>query len=241
MQVIGLTGVLLDENGEPKGVKGVGKSTVAQFVSELYEDQFECHILHLADPLKRICAEHYQIPSRYFFNEALKDVPLPSIYQVDIEVGPEKVITPRTVLEHVGDQFRSVEENVFIHALLFKMQNLQLRQQRLHENFHPQVSEVLRQQVPLYRRGRNMTHLKPNLVLVPDVRFFNEYAWLKKQKAQIIQVRRTKPDLTHIKWEDLHLSNRPDVAMEADVVVDNDFETLEELKNVLQQSVHLQP
>lgn len=232
MRIIGLTGVLLDENGAPKGVKGVGKSTVARLLSEIYEDRYECHILHLADPLKRICSEHFQIPSRYFFDERLKDMLLPRMFQID-EKLPSETITPRSVLEFVGDKFRQVDENVFIHALLFKMQNLQRRQQQLHENFHPHISDILRQKVSLYRSSRVTTHLKPVLVLVPDVRFFNEYAWLKKQEAQIIQVRRMMPDLTHIKWEDLHLSNRPDEAMEADFVVDNRFESLDELKSVL--------
>ena len=116
------------------GAKGAGKSTVSSMIKAMYPDAAE---LALADKLKEVCAQVFQISKEKFFQPDLKEVPLENpvtlnIFQIkaileayslegtaaNMKAYAGKVFTnPRQILQYVGSELlRSKEPS--IHCLL---------------------------------------------------------------------------------------------------------------------------
>lgn len=171
------------------GYAGHGKNYLASHLQSTLGGQ----IIHLADALKAMCAEIFQIPLKIFYHAHYKNQSLQQLGFSPINIDDYILVlshrtgfkimkrrltatTPRELLQFIGTEYvRSIQESFWAEQL---------------------VQAILANpQVPCW--------------YVPDVRFLDEWLYLKKHFGddfQLIQVFR--PD---IPFNSHHASERPDL------------------------------
>lgn len=107
MLLIGITGVVLNEQGQPVGMKGAGKDTVADMMRDVLEQQgYVVTIWSLAQPLKQLVCQLYGWSASQV-NEQ-KDQPLTHF----------PGWTPRKLLETIGtDILRAHHPDIWVQEL----------------------------------------------------------------------------------------------------------------------------
>jgi hypothetical protein len=148
------------------GHAGSGKDTVKEFLIETYARHYT---ISFADPLKEAASAAFGIPLDWFYERHLKEEP-----------HPNWDVSPRAIAQFMGtEMFREtlwkllpqVESDFWIHRASLRLNN---------------------QYVPVdegeFESG--------DTVVIPDVRFQNEYDWIIRNKGIIIHLTRAGADGT---------------------------------------------
>lgn len=122
--IIGIAGQRYNANGEFVCNAGAGKDTLANMLADevqanptLYD--FSLYRIAFADPLKRVCAMKTGTPLSAFYEQDLKEEPIP-------ELGG---YTPRDIAQMEGTTFgrKIYGENIWIRALVSEVQSMKMR------------------------------------------------------------------------------------------------------------------
>lgn len=165
------------------GHAGAGKDTVAEFLLATYANHYR---YAFADPLKEAAAVAFGIPLQWFNSTSLKEVP-----------HPNWNISPRKIAQFFGTElFRERIEGLIPEiGNDFWVQRMIIR---LNNQYVPEDEGTL---------GIGDT------VVIPDVRFQNEYDWIISQNGIIIHLTRPGADgnigiLGHASESSLNLHNK---------------------------------
>jgi hypothetical protein len=146
------------------GHAGAGKDTVAEFLISTYQDHYR---YAFADPLKEAAAMAFGIPVDWFNSQRLKEIP-----------HPNWDISPRKIAQFLGtEMFRSqipkllpdVGDDFWVKRLCLRINN-----QYLPEDEGPLT--------------------EGDMVVIPDVRFQNEYDWVIANNGIIFHLTRPGAD-----------------------------------------------
>jgi hypothetical protein len=251
--VIGYMGLALDENRRFIGVKGVGKDTASELVSDLLVNSHTPINLSLAGALKDIICRYYNISrAEYDTNEKkeepIKDYPgwtfrkMLEIYGTnvirqgiiqllpDIKEDPENLWLNRVRYIILKENMDPTERLV---ADTFDLSNdecFNIDRNRSIPRLNYSFNELHRALLALMKKW-DMPYPKKTykkLIQITDVRFFNEYQALKKMKALLVQIQRT----LNYASVNTHPSNTVDVRMIPDVTIQNNAS-----KDVLKQNL----
>lgn len=143
------------------GAAGSGKDTIADYIAETYATVYA---ESFAGPLKRAASEAFGIPLHHFHEPAHKEVP-----------NPYWNVSPRQIAQFVGtEMFRDV-----LWKLLPEIQS----------NFWIKRLEGYLTG-NLNRPGYDPEYEAGDVIIIPDVRFQNEYNWLVRNGGKLIQLYR---------------------------------------------------
>jgi hypothetical protein len=147
------------------GHAGTGKDTVAAYLHQYFKDVY---IEAFADPLKKACEQAFGIPLPYFHNPDFKE-----------EVVPVWNTTPRKIAQFFGtEMFRET-----ISALLGPEFSGQFWVRRLEGKL-----------IGALKLEDEGDYAPDDIVVIPDVRFQNEYDWIMKNKGVVIHLTRPGKD-----------------------------------------------
>lgn len=146
------------------GHAGAGKDTVAKYFADCYENVYG---EAFADPLKRACAAAFGLPIDHFHGRELKEQE--SIW------GP----SPRKIAQFVGtEMFRTAVANLYGECTYSHW--IRLLEMRLTGQSAPPEGEGF------YSPG--------DTVVITDVRFQDEAAWVRKNNGIVLQIKRQECD-----------------------------------------------
>lgn len=138
------------------GHAGVGKSTVASYINEWYQD---CYIESFADSLKAAASLAFGIPERHFHNSEVKELD-----------NPYWNVSPRKIAQFFGTE-------------MFR-QTVQSLVPNIDDKFWiKRLEGKLSGQLVLDGEGE---YNKDDCVIVPDVRFQNEYNWIMDNDGVVL-------------------------------------------------------
>ncbi len=259
MFVVGVCGLLLDQNGVPYGVKGVGKDEVAKVIQQHYSN---VHIYSHATPLKESLAKAYDLDLVVVDTPEEKEKPIEKLggvswrfllekFGTDVaRVGVSKALqalgfpmtddiwirkmktrimnTAKTRLETLVQSTYDVsDEDTFSEQVIPRL-HCTFRQ--LCETTALTMSDVGLPPLPAHDPTEKI------VIVIPDVRFPNEYEAIKDLGGYTFRVSRVVPrDLTII--SDDHSSNHVHPNMH-DVAIDNNG-SLDDLKEKVLQSLEI--
>lgn len=148
------------------GHAGVGKDTVASYLNDWYEN---CYSESFAGPLKDACSYAFGIPLDDFYDAEAKETPVK--YWNDL--------TPRKIAQFVGtEMFRETISKLF--GIEF-VKDFWIRR----------LEGKLSRQILL---GDDGHYYPEDTVVVPDVRFQNEYDWIIRNNGIVIHLVRDGKD-----------------------------------------------
>lgn len=141
------------------GHAGAGKDTVATYIREQFVDVY---VEHFADPIK-VAASHA-------FNITLEDFYLPEKKEI---VHPVWKVSPRQILQFMGtEMFREK---------LGELLGFEQAQEFWIRRMHGRISgDILSDRDGIYSSG--------DTLIIPDVRFQNEYDWIMANGGLVIRV-----------------------------------------------------
>lgn len=142
------------------GKAGSGKDTVAEYIGNKFN---KCYIESFAAPLKRACAEAFGIPLNTFFDPIAKE----------IEDLPWNT-SPRKIAQFVGTE-------------MFRDQIPHLLPETGNDFWVQRMAYLLAGDIQT-EGGANYD--ENDTIVIPDLRFQNEYDWLVSQNAVIIHLTR---------------------------------------------------
>lgn len=143
------------------GHAGVGKDTVADYIREQFTDVY---VEHFARPLKEAASIAFNIPLEHFYQREVKEV-----------VNPFWNVSPRQIAQFVGtEMFREK-----LGDLLGSERSREFWLRRLHGRVS---GELITDRDGEYTSG--------DTVIVPDVRFQNEYDWVIANGGKVIHISR---------------------------------------------------
>lgn len=165
------------------GHAGAGKDTVAEFLLATYANHYR---YAFADPLKEAAAVAFGIPLQWFNSTSLKEVPHPNW-----NISPRKIAQffgTELFRERIYQLLPSIESDFWVQRMIIRLNN----------QYVPEDEGTL---------GIGDT------VVIPDVRFQNEYDWIISQKGIIIHLTRPGADgivgiLGHASESSLNLHNK---------------------------------
>ena len=146
------------------GHAGAGKDTVAEFLLATYANHYR---YAFADPLKEAAAVAFGIPLQWFNSTSLKEVPHPNW-----NISPRKIAQffgTELFRERIYQLFPSIESDFWVQRMIIRLNN----------QYVPEDEGTL---------GIGDT------VVIPDVRFQNEYDWVISQNGIIIHLTRPGAD-----------------------------------------------
>jgi len=146
------------------GIHGAARSGKDTVAMYLHEKHDNTWKVAFADPLKRAASQMFGIPEEYFWTDELKEVP-DHFWNV----------SPRQVAQFFGTEM--VRENV--------------------SKLIPSVGQdfwVYRMAHCLNGLGEQVEYDTDDVVVIPDVRFQNEYDWITAQGGIIIHLTRPGAD-----------------------------------------------
>ena len=142
------------------GSSGVGKDTVAHYLCGAYE---KVYTEHFADPLKKACSEAFGLPLDFFNDPELKE-----------ESSPYWDVSARMIAQFFGTEL--FRENIW-KLLPNDQQNFWVRR------LHGKISGSL----VLDGEGE---YTPGDTVVIPDVRFQNEYDYITSSGGIVIHLTR---------------------------------------------------
>lgn len=244
--IVGISGLLVGENGEPVGSAGAGKDTLADIL--VSESGFKK--IALADPLKRISRDVYAFTDEQLWgpshqrNAPDKRYPRPHTWvemrdgktyscaccgeevgrnggRPDNAAAPPCFLTARYALQLLGSEWgRECFPDTWVEVAARTAKTL-LEQESLH--LTPKLVRVtytVKEGLVTLPPGQGAD--RPNGVAISDVRFKNEVDGLRARGAKIIRVKRRGAGLANAAG--LHQSERESVAIPDgafDAVIDN--------------------
>lgn len=146
------------------GHAGAGKDTVAEFLLATYANHYR---YAFADPLKEAAAVAFGIPLQWFNSTSLKEVPHPNW-----NISPRKIAQffgTELFRERIYQLLPSIESDFWVQRMIIRLNN----------QYVPEDEGTL---------GAGDT------VVIPDVRFQNEYDWIISQGGIIIHLTRPGAD-----------------------------------------------
>jgi hypothetical protein len=149
------------------GVKTSGKSTVAQIIKELDNNTSNIKEVALADKLKNVCAEVFNIPRNTFDDQRYKEIPF-SIFNIEKTLGWVEL----QLILNSFDYLLSENREKFEHIVGMKL------------NSARHIAQIVGTQ-GLRALGDEDIHchhvkLGPEVTIISDLRFPNEYKYFSK-------------------------------------------------------------
>ncbi len=198
----------------------MGKDTLAEMLAEYARKQgYKCYTISFADALKDAVSEFYDLPRDIYDTQAMKEQPIPQYpgwtYRKFLEVFGTDIC--RNINPHMWTYLAQKKIDVFHGSI--------------GDSLGSYTTDVVRtltiqKSTPMPRPVR--VHTLGKLIQITDLRFKNEYEFLKVKRAVIIRVRRRLgPEDPH--QVSTHVSNTVDETMVPDIDVDNNG-TLEDLR-----------
>lgn len=188
--IIGITGLSVDREGR-KSIAGSGKDTIAEqlvskhgFVS-----------VALADPMKRFCMEVFGFTDEQLWGPSEKRNEPDSRY-----LRPSNTdifLTPRYALQTLGTEWaRFLHQDVWVDYALEMARGL-LENRYCYDQVKGRVTVG----------GTNISERRAKGVVIPDLRFRNEFERIKEAGGKVWRVKRTVESLSEQLGEG-HLSER---------------------------------
>lgn len=235
--IVGISGLLVTEDGTPVGTAGAGKDSFADAL--VANAGFKK--IALADPLKRVCLDVYRMTVEQLWgpsqNRNAQDTryPRPHTWNKgscaccgykEVAEAPQCFLTPRYALQLLGTEWgRECYPDTWVQVCMNNAQDL-LGEAPKDYSAQEGIIDYSRLDDGSWR---DSVLNKCKGVAVPDVRFPNEVTGLRARGAKLIRVRRVGAGLTNAAG--LHPSERESVAIPDsafDHVIENNG-TLEEL------------
>lgn len=193
----------------------VGKDTAARhMVSRLYLS----YSIAFADKFKHMLSELYGIPLEYFYDDDLKDNPLPNL--------PGK--TPRILMQETGEHFRQRDPQVWINYTLKRARKLLSDQPR----------DILISDL--------MFNASKHSIIISDIRYNSEVLAIRDAGGEVIKISKPGQDGQQQGLK-AHISERdqdtvPEHLLAAHIVNDGNLEDLySKLDIYLLDICHLDP
>ncbi len=259
MFVIGVCGLLLDQTGEPYGVKGVGKDEMAKVIQQHYSN---VHIYSHATPLKESLAKAYDLDLAVVDTPEEKEKPIEKLGGVSWRDLLEKFgtdVARKGVSKALQDIGFPMTDDIWIHKMKTRIMNMTKTrlmtlvqstfdvsdEDTFNDQVIPRLKCTFRQLCETTARTMSDVGLPPLpehkskvaiVVVIPDVRFPNEYQSIKELGGSTFRVSRVIPrDLSKVRNE--HASNQVYPNM-YDVAIDNNG-SLDDLKEKVLQSLEI--
>lgn len=251
-KVIGITGgsYILDDNGQKvyHGIKGVGKDTVATMIRDLYQADYDVHIFCFADCLKDFVEKFYGLTREQYDNQENKEIPIMIegfegwTYRKILEIFGTNVMRHEMdrnyiwidkLVKKIALCMLSPEEQAIVDLYDMELfdffnvdRNVPNRNNGLCFN---KIIERLQEAVNTWKLPR-MVKGKPKMVIIPDIRFYNEYQALKLfNGVKFLRIeRKYSKSIDH----QTHISNIVDENIVCDYVIDNNS-TLDDLRDCI--------
>lgn len=176
------------------GVKTSGKSTVSQMIKEFLPKNQVIEVA-LADKLKNVCAEVFNIPRSTFDDQRYKEIPF-SAFNIDKRL---KIDFIRTICDKF-DKFHEFHKHDFSNIVGMKLESAR------------HIAQIVGTQIlrALGDEDIHCKHLKlsSNITIVSDIRFENEFNYfnnLKGYRFIPIYVKRYEAE-KHIDLKTSHVS-----------------------------------
>lgn len=182
MKIICITGYAININGDFVGVKNVGKDTFAHILQNSLCN-YECHVLSLADSLKDIVSELYDLPRDEYDTYEQKDV-----------IIPKYNVSYRYILERVGTNLRNElgKYSLWVNKLKSKISELKNKQMEkiitLCKQFDLQGNAYDVENVLQVLDKYDIKPFKELCIIIPDLRFIEEYDAIRPDV--VVQVKR---------------------------------------------------
>ena len=230
--ILGFTGSLVDCNGNKIGVKGVGKDTSADILSNVLQTSHRIVRLSFAEGLKSIVSTYYGISRDVYDTPETKEVSIAEYpewtFRKFLEVfGTDVVrttVSPNVWCDRVKhiimrEQLTPLERMV-ADVYDLKIYELNTRIWPMNKTF-TELCNDFQMAIDKARLPSLTTPTKPTVIMVTDVRFENEYDMLKSAGAYIIEVERVCEQDKIIHQSTAHVSNQPKEYMKPDYTIQN--------------------
>lgn len=146
------------------GHAGAGKDTVAAYISEWYQD---CYVESFADPLKKAASQAFGIPEWQFHSPEYKE-----------KINEFWKVSPRQIAQFVGTE-------------MFRDTIVKLSPEMGYDFWIKRMEGKLSQRILLEEDGE---YNKNDCVVIPDVRFQNEYDWIMNNNGVVLHLIRPGKD-----------------------------------------------
>ena len=247
-----ITGCMLDENEVPIGQKRVGKDTVADMITYLCRETHTIHRLSFADSLKDIICETYQLNRQEMEQPENKEKQIASLpegwtYRKLLEVYGSDVVRHLDVplcdstwmikvihkIEDIRlDSFERMVKRTF--DLTSQEMNYSGKIPRFNCTYQTLYDKLWATMTAKKMPGFQMTPTKPELILITDARFYDEFRTMENWGANFIQVQRH--GVNEGNKVNQHPSNIVDPRMFPDIILKNDG-TLDELRELVAKAI----
>lgn len=152
------------------GVKTSGKSTVANIIKNLVQDNIK--EAALADKLKNTCSEVFNVPRAYFDDQNLKERPLLKDRLLDL-----------TAIEKILISFNIEPTNELVYSYITKGIDGTLLEtpRQIAQIVGTEILRVVDEEI----HCKNVELNKNGITIISDIRFPNEYDFFSKQENNI--------------------------------------------------------